>query len=366
MIGVAAMMANIIEMIMVTAIIGKNGASSLTCSTDKLKKSGFRSLIGEHIFMDAQRRKVSVALLSVFSNTALVILKVMVGLTIGSVSILSEAIHSGVDLLAAVIALFSVKTSSIPPDKNHPFGHGKIENISGTIEALLIFLAAGWIIFEAIKKLMQPTPLETLGWGVGVMFMSCLVNIVVSERLFKVGKETDSVALEADAWHLRTDVYTSAGVMGSLALIWVGKLLFPDHSLDWLDPVAAMAVALLIIKAAYELTVKSGRDLLDAGLPAEEESQVGGIIRQYESDIHGFHDLRTRKAGGFRFMEFHMKVDPQMTVEESHRITDTIAARIKEQFPRTRVTIHTEPCDGNCVGKCLEGCFLQSKGDLRY
>jgi len=320
----------------------------------------------ERISKDARRRKVKVALLSVLSNTALVILKIIVGSMIGSVSILSEAIHSGVDLLAAVIALFSVKTSSIPPDKNHPFGHGKIENISGTIEALLIFLAAGWIIFEAVKKLMRPTPLETLGWGVGVMLMSCLVNLAVSQRLFKVGKETDSVALEADAWHLRTDVYTSAGVMVSLALIGVGKLIFPDYPLNWLDPVAAMAVALLIIKAAYELTVKSGRDLMDAGLPAEEESLVGGIIRQYQSDIHGFHDLRTRKAGGFRFVEFHMKVNPQMTVDASHRITDEISACIEQQFPRTRVTIHTEPCDGNCVGKCLEGCFLQPRGaDLR-
>jgi cation diffusion facilitator family transporter len=175
-----------------------------------------------------------------------------------------------------------------------------------------------------------------------------------------------TAALEADAWHLRTDVYTSAGVMGSLAVIWVGKLLFPDYSLNCLDPVAAMAVALLIIKAAYDLTVKSGRDLMDAGLPTEEEVQVGGIIRQHQSDTHGFHDLRTRKAGGFRFVEFHMKVNPQMTVEESHRITDAIAARIEVQFPRTRVTIHAEPCDGNCVGKCLEGLFLQSKGaDLR-
>lgn len=320
----------------------------------------------ELIVKDVQRRKVRVALLSVLSNTTLVILKVIVGLMIGSVSILSEAIHSGVDLLAAVIALFSVKTSSLPPDKNHPFGHGKIENISGTIEALLIFLAAGWIIFEAIKKLMQPTPLETLGWGVGVMLVSCLVNLAVSQRLFKVGKETDSVALEADAWHLRTDVYTSAGVMGSLALIGVGELFFPEYPLNWLDPVAAIAVALLIIKAAYELTVKSGRDLLDAGLPAEEESLVGGIIRHYQSDVHGFHDLRTRKAGGFRFVEFHMKVNPQMTVEESHRITDAITARIEAKFPRTRVTIHTEPCDGNCVGKCLEGCFVQPIGvDLR-
>ncbi|MFH1993318.1 MAG: cation diffusion facilitator family transporter [Pseudomonadota bacterium] len=314
--------------------------------------------------MESQRRKVNVALLSVISNTTLVILKLAVGLLIGSVSILSEAIHSATDLIAAVIALFSVKTSGRPPDSKHPFGHGKIENISGSIEALLIFVAAGWIIFEATAKLRHPTPVENLGWGVGVMLFSTLVNIVVSEMLFRVAKETDSVALEADAWHLRTDVYTSAGVMASLALIWAGERVFPGRHFHWLDPVAAIAVALLIIKAAYDLTVKSGRDLLDSRLPGQEEKWIIAMIKEHRSTIHGFHDLRTRKAGSFRFVEFHIKVDPVMTVQDSHRITDEIAARIKKQFRHVSVTIHTEPCDGNCEGKCLEGCLLPVKGKI--
>jgi len=118
--------------------------------------------------MDLQQRKVAVALLSVLSNATLVVMKLIIGLLINSVSVISEAIHSGMDLVAALIALFSVKTSSNPPDSKHPFGHGKIENISGAIEAILIFTAAGWIIFEAIKKLRHPAPLETLGWGVGL------------------------------------------------------------------------------------------------------------------------------------------------------------------------------------------------------
>ncbi len=292
------------------------------------------------------------------------ILKLAVGLLIGSVSILSEAIHSATDLIAAVIALFSVKTSGRLPDSKHPFGHGKIENISGTIEALLIFLAAGWIIFEAAAKLRHPTPVETVGWGVGVMLLSAVVNIVVSEKLFRVAKETDSVALEADALHLRTDVYTSVGVMVSLALIWAGERVFPGRHFHWLDPVAAIAVALLIIKTAYDLTAKSSRDLLDSRLPDQEEEWIVDIIKQHRSTIHGFHGLRTRKAGGFRFVEFHINVNPLMTVQDSHNISEKIAVRIKEKFPHTSLTIHTEPCDGNCEKKCLEGCMLPVKGDI--
>jgi cation diffusion facilitator family transporter len=315
------------------------------------------------IRMDAQRRKHRVALLSVISNTTLVVMKLAVGLVTGSVSIMSEAIHSATDLLAALIAWYSVRKSGQPADRIHPFGHGKIENISGTVEALLIFFAAGGIIYKAIRKLIHPTPLEILGWGIGVMLFSALVNMVVSRLLFRVGKEPDSVALQADAWHLRTDVYTSAGVMISLILIWSGERVFRGIHFDWLDPVAAIAVALLIIKAAYDLTIKSARDLMDVRLPEDEEYWIHELIRSRGEDIHGFHDLRTRKAGGFRFVEFHMKVDPQMTVEDSHRITEEIAERIEKQFPGTSVTIHTEPCQGDCEKKCLDGCLLPVKGD---
>jgi cation diffusion facilitator family transporter len=308
--------------------------------------------------MDTQRRKVRVAALSVVSNTTLVVMKLIAGLMIGSVSIISEAIHSGVDLLASIIALFSVKTSSIPADSKHPFGHGKIENISGTIEALLIFVAAIWIIFEAVKKLMHPEPMEAIGWGVGVMLVSAVVNIVVSEMLFKIGRETDSIALQADAWHLRTDVYTSAGVMGGLALIWIAQWVFPGKDFFWLDPVAALGVALLIIKAAYDLTAQSARDLLDVHLPDVEVEWIRKCILDQNSVVRGFHDLRTRKAGHFRFVEFHLKVDPHMSVIDSHNITKVLKKKIKAQFPGTTVTIHVEPCDSDCGDKCIEGCLL--------
>jgi len=308
--------------------------------------------------MDGQERKERVALLSVISNTSLVVIKLIVGLVIGSVSVISEAIHSGVDLLAAVIALFSVKTSSLPADGKHPFGHGKIENISGTVEALLIFIAAGWIIWEAVDKLLEPRPLETVGWGVVVMLISAAANSVVARMLFKVGKETDSIALMADGWHLRTDVYTSAGVMASLAVIWTAHLFFPDPDIDWLDPVAAIGVACLIIKAAWDLTRQSAGGLMDETLPPEEEEEIRQLIRSQLPAVHGYHQLRTRKAGHFRFVEVHIQVDAKMSVEIAHRLNQDLVKRIKEHFRNATVTVHTEPCDGTCPEKCLAGCLL--------
>jgi cation diffusion facilitator family transporter len=308
--------------------------------------------------METQRRKSAVAWLSVISNTLLVAGKLAIGLLIGSVSVISEAIHSGVDLLAAVIALFAVKTSHKGADEEHPFGHGKIENISGTVEAVLIFFAAGWIIYEAAHKLLAPQPIEAAGWGVGVMLVSTIVNMVVSHLLFKVGKETDSIALQADAWHLRTDVYTSAGVMAGLGLILAGEQFLPGANLLWLDPVAAIMVALMIVHAAWKLTLESGRDLLDASLPAQETAWIEEYLRGIGPSVRGFHHLRTRKAGSHRFVEFHLVVDKDLSVEASHHLSDALARAITARFPGSTVTIHIEPCDGECRPACIEGCLL--------
>ena len=283
------------------------------------------------------------ALLSVLSNIFLVLIKLVVGLRISSVSVISEAIHSGVDLLAALIALFAVKTSDKPADETHHFGHGKVENISGTVEALLIFLAAGWIIYEAIKKLLHAEPLDTPGWGVLVMLLSAMMNAIVSQRLFKIGRATGSVALQADAWHLRTDVYTSAGVMAGLAVIWMGERVAPEFNLRWVDPVAAIGVACLIVRAAYNLTIESGRDLLDARLPDIEEAVVREQVRVFTPTVRDVHHLRTRKSGQFRFVEFHMRVDPEMSVRKAHELSHAVADSISQRLPHTTVTIHIEP-----------------------
>lgn len=293
--------------------------------------------------MEMNRRKVWAAGLSVASNIMLVAFKLVVGIVSGSVSVISEAIHSGMDLVAACIALFAVRTSGKPADKDHPFGHGKVEDMSGTIEAILIFVAAAWIIYEAIGKFINPSPLDHVGLGVAVMLFSSIVNIAVSEVLFRVAKSTDSVALEADAWHLRTDVYTSAGVMAALALIMIGGRLFPGAYLDWLDPVVAIGVAILIIRAALHLTLKSGHDLLDGRLPEQEENWIKEYLKGKMPPVRGYHDIRTRKSGPRRFIQFHLLLDKDLSLEASHKIADEIQAAIGRQFLSTTVTIHTEP-----------------------
>lgn len=311
------------------------------------------------------RRKANAALLSIISNSLLIILKLAVGSWIGAVSVISEAIHSSVDLLAAIIAFIAVKTSGKPADDEHPFGHGKVENISGTIEAILIFLAAGWILFEAAEKLRDPKPMDEAAWGVLVMLISVAANSFVSRRLYKVGEETDSVALKADACHLHADVYTSLGVLAGLAVILAGRLVMPELDLGWVDPAAAIIVALLIIKAAYHLTMESARDLIDVGLPEEEMAGLRRHIAAFAPTIRGVHKLRTRKAGADRFVDFHIRVDAAMSVDESHRITDMIACSIKEHYPGTTVSIHIEPCNCSLAREESCGCLLSDEARMR-
>ena len=277
--------------------------------------------------------KTRTARLSVLSNTMLIILKVAVGIISGSVSILSEAIHSSIDLVAAVIAFFAVKVSGNPADDRHPFGHGKVENVSGVIEALLIFAASAWIIYEAVGRFLNPGETEALGLGGLVMAISAVVNIFVSRRLYKVAKLTDSVALEADALHLKTDVITSAGVALGLGLIWLT---------GWhvLDPVIALLVALIIIYESWMLLRKAFSPLLDTALSQSEMKKLTGILEEMEVQ---YHDLRTRAAGHQRFVEFHLDVPAQETIETIHRQCDLIEDRLENEFRDISVIIHPEP-----------------------
>lgn len=285
-----------------------------------------------------QRKKVKTASLSIFSNITLIILKVTAGIISGSVSIISEAIHSGMDLLAAVIAFFSVKISGLPPDKNHPYGHGKYENVSGVIEALLIFGAAGWIIYEALQKITHPTLPEQLGIDTLVMGISAVVNYIVSKRLYKVGKETDSVALEADGLHLKTDVYTSLGVALGLILIWI-------TGIKVLDPIIAILVALMILQKSYILLKKAFSPLLDAPLPEKEINIIKNAINNNLSEGMSFHKLRTRKAGNMRYVDLHLEVPGTITVNESHELCDRIENEIEDVLDYIEVYIHIEPSE---------------------
>ena len=280
-------------------------------------------------------KKVRIARLSVLSNTVLIAMKLVVGLMSGSISILSEAIHSFMDLLAAIIAFFSVRVSDTPADENHPYGHGKFENISGVVEALLIFVAAFWIIYEAIKKLINPEPIGSIWLGFAVMTVSAVINAFVSTRLYKVARETESIALEADALHLKTDVLTSAGVAVGMVLIWLtGYHIF--------DPIAAILVALLILKESYDLLRRAYGPLLDVALPAGELEKISMVLEKHCTGNISYHDLRTRKSGSRRYIDFHMNLPSDMTVKEAHELCDLIEADIRKVIPLSEVTIHVE------------------------
>jgi len=308
--------------------------------------------------MNKARRKKNVAILSVVSNSTLVVLKLIVGLVIGSVSVISEAIHSGVDLVAALIAFFAVRTANKPADALHTYGHGKYENLSAAVEGALIFVAAGWISVEAVQKLMFPTAIDAPAWGVLIMAISAGTNLFVSSKLFRVGRETDSMALIADGWHLRTDVWTSAGVAFGLGMYFLGRMFFPELSLHWIDPVVALGVAGLIIKAAWKLTSESFRALLDEKLPETEEGIITGIISSFYPQAKSFHKLKTRKSGAERFIEFHLVVHKDLTVKEAHDICDEITRKIVGKLPNCTVMIHTEPCLSECNGLCRGTCAI--------
>lgn len=278
--------------------------------------------------------KVKTARLSILSNSLLIIMKVVVGILSGSVSIISEAIHSSMDLVAALIAFFSVKVSDNPPDTKHPYGHGKVENVSGVIEAVLIFVAAGLIISEAVKKLLgQEIELENLWLGTGVMTVSAIVNMLVSRRLYKVARETKSVALEADALHLKTDVYTSLGVAVGLALILI-------TGIRWLDPVVAILVALFIIKESFELLRRAFWPLLDSSWAPDE---VENLEKKLNDMGVNYHELRTRKAGNYRFIDIHVEIPENESVGEAHKYCDKIEDELMAEFENLNVTIHIEP-----------------------
>jgi len=308
--------------------------------------------------MNQATTKSRAARISVLSNTTLVVGKLVVGLAIGSVSVLSEAIHSGMDLVAALIAWWAVKASSAPADDEHPFGHGKFENLSGAVEALMILSAAAWIVIESVRKLAHPTPVQSVGLGIAIMGVSAVVNLFVSSWLMKVGRQTDSVALVADAWHLRTDVYTSFGVMLGLVITWVAGWAFPRRSLHWIDPLVALLVAVFIVRTAVQLTLGAVSDLLDRRLPLEEVGQIRKYLTS-RSDLLGFHDLRTRKAGPWRFVEVHLELPPEMTVRDSHSIAHSVSVDIQGQFPSTSVIVHVDPGDQDPPSSRRTGPFRE-------
>lgn len=282
-------------------------------------------------------RKVFAALLSVVSNTLLVGLKVMVGLWTGSLSVLSEAIHTGIDLIASLMAFFSVRHAQVPADENHPYGHGKLEDLSGFVEALLIIVAAGWIVWEAGHRLFGGGPhhLEHLGWGLGIMALSVVINGLVSRYLLRVAKETDSVALLADGHHLSADVYSSLAILGGLFLVQI-------TGQAWLDPVIALGVAIWIGWIGVQVSRQAVAGLLDETVP-EDEAKVRTVLDLHRDHYVEYHDLRVRRAGSQRHVDLHLIFSGEARLDDVHDVCDQLEEAIHAVWPGTVVVIHPEP-----------------------
>lgn len=283
-------------------------------------------------------KKTRTVLLSVTSNSVLLAVKLAAGIITGSASVLSEAYHSATDLVASLVAFFAVRRSDEPADESHHYGHGRIENLAGVFEGLVLLGVGIWVIYSSVRKVLTGADIEYLGLGVAVMGISAVVNVFVSGWLMRVARETDSRAIEAEAFNLRTDIWAAAGVaIGLCAALLTGWTV--------IDPIIAAAIGLLILRTAYKLVSGSFRVLLDESLPPEELETIRSTIQEKtegENAIRGYHKLRARKSGANRHIDFHLQLKSRTTLGEAHKISDDLEERIRERLPNADVLIHLE------------------------
>jgi cation diffusion facilitator family transporter len=277
-------------------------------------------------------------ILSILAAVFTLALKYIAYRLTGSVGLLSDALESLVNLVAAVTALVALWYASQPVDRSHTYGHEKIEFFSSGLEGILILVAAGGIAWYAVSRLLIPEPLESLGVGSLVALAASLINFAVAQVLLRAGRKYGSIVLEADGKHLMTDVWTSGGVLLGLALVALTDV-------NALDPLIALLVAANIVRTGYDLVRRSFDGLMDHALPVEEQARVRGAIEaQLGPDMH-YHALRTRRAGSHRFADFHLLVPGSWTVQQAHNLTNRVEGAVHEAVPDLEVTVHIEPIE---------------------
>ncbi len=278
------------------------------------------------------------AWLSIAAAIATILLKGVAWRLTGSVGLLSDAIESFVNLAGALMALWMLTVAALPADDDHAHGHGKAEYFSSAFEGFLILLAAVSIGYTAIERLMNPQPLDAVAVGLLVSAVASGINFATARTLMRVGRTHNSITLEADAHHLMTDVWTSAGVIGGVGLVWLTGWL-------WLDPVIALLVAANIVWTGWQLMQRSAAGLMDVSLPAEELAQVEALLAGYRGQGLDFHALRTRQAGSRVFVTLHVLVPGTWTVQQGHDWSERIEADIRNALPNAHVTSHLEPIE---------------------
>lgn len=287
-------------------------------------------------------RKKLAAFVSILSNSFLILLKLIVGALSGSVSVISEAIHSLTDLLASFIAFFSVSKSSEPADEHHPFGHGKYEDLAGFIEAWLIVFTAIFIFYIAIKKIILGDygEIETAP-AIAVMAFSVILNTIVSTYLTKVAKKTDSMALYTDAQHLNADIYSSLAVL-------VGLVLVKITGLSILDPILALIVGHIVLNTGIKLVKDSANNLLDGSLPKEDKDLIESIVQDFSfKGLKGIKSIKTSKSGPKKLVQMVLYLKPDMNLIDAHNLCDEIESQVSLKLANAELIIHPEPYSGD-------------------
>jgi cation diffusion facilitator family transporter len=283
------------------------------------------------------RTKSGAAALSIASNSLLIAIKLAAGAITGSIAILTEAVHSLIDLVASVVAFVSVRKADEPADAEHPYGHEKVENLAAAAEGVLILLGAGIIVYEATHRLVVGATVQTLGVGIAVMGVSVVADLGVSTVLSRRAKEDDSPALEGDAAHLRTDALTSLGVLVGLAIVQItGDAAF--------DSITALLVAGVIVAAGLRILRRSSGVLVDEALPEAEMDRIeAAIAAARTSEVAGYHRLRARSAGARRYIDFHAQYRSGTSLERAHELAHRMREEIEAEIPHAEVLIHVEP-----------------------
>lgn len=297
--------------------------------------------------MTAEGGKLRAAALSVVSNSLLILLKAIAASVTGSVSILTEAVHSSVDLVASIVAFASIRKAGEPADDTHRYGHEKIESLSAAIEGILILVGSAVIAFEAIRRLIVGGTLQSIPLGLGVIAFSLVANVVVSTVIARRARKTGSPALQGDAAHLRTDAMTSGAVL-------VGLILVKATGAQWLDSAVALAVAGVIVITGVRVLTTASQVLVDTSLPPEEIDEIRRVVENFAPrGVVGYHELRTRGAGNRRYVDLHLQFRAGTSLEDAHRTAHEVEEEIGSRLPRTDVLIHLEPEDRVRPGETL-------------
>jgi len=294
---------------------------------------------------DAQKEKRAVALSSVFAAVGLTTFKIVVGVVTNSLGILAEAAHSALDLVAALMTFFAVRVADKPADPNHPFGHGKVENVSALFETLLLLATSAWIIYEAVHRLTTPeVHVDVSFWSFIVMGTSIAVDVSRSRMLMNAAKKHNSQALEADALHFSTDIWSSSVVILGLILVLIGRAYPNLIFLEKGDAIAALVVAVIVIFVSGELGVRSIQALLDAAPKNGEREQIIQQVGRIKG-ITDVHAVRIRSSGAGWFVDMHVTMDGNMSLNDSHALTEKVEAKVRSILPKSDVTVHMEPIE---------------------